>query len=125
MEGAWGGGGGNTVSEPLEGARGARLSDFFLQRIQIKKKIIFLFFFFVFFLGGGWGVGGGIQLVNLCFYYESKGKKIFFLGGGGGGGGGEGGGRDRRTDEQAQTNLPLGDITTHKCTSYGPDKLKI
>ena len=40
-----------------------------------------------------------------------------------------GGGVDARTEEQAQTNLPLQflrswGITMHKCTRYGPDKLK-
>ena len=39
-------------------------------------------------------------------------------------------GVDGRTDEQAQTNLPLQllrswGITMYKCTSYGPDKLNL
>ena len=50
-------------------------------------------------------------------------KKNFF-------GGGGGGGVDGRTDEQAQTNLPLQllrscGITMHICTSYGPNKLNL
>ena len=64
-------------------------------------------------------------------YKESKSKKtfffVFFLGGGGGG---VGAGVDGRTDEQAQTYLPLQllrswGITMNKCTSYGPDKLNL
>ena len=55
-------------------------------------------------------------------------KNYFFWGGGGGGGGG--GGVDGRTDEQAQTNLPLQllrscGITMHICTNYGPNKLNL
>ena len=55
-------------------------------------------------------------------------KKIFL--GGGEGVGVEGGRVHGRTDEQAQTNLPLqllqvGGITMNKCTSYGPDKLNL
>ena len=63
----------------------------------------------------------------IFFLQKSKSKKILFFFWGGGGEGGAG-----RTDEQAQTNVPLqllrswgeevGGITMHKCTSYGPDK---
>ena len=84
-------------------------------------------------VGGG---GAGVSDLSDFFFFtmnpnlnNSKKKKNFFLGGGGGGG------VDGRTDEQAQTNLPLqlfnffevGDITMHKykCTRYGPDKLNL
>ena len=56
------------------GEGGAKVSDFFFQRIQIQKN---------FFLGGGWrvgewgkgagGGGGGLELVN--FFKESSSKK--------------------------------------------------
>ena len=57
--------------------RGARVSDFILQRIQILKKKNNFFLF--------WRRGGG----------------------GGGGGGDGGGGIHGRTNKQAQTNLPF------------------
>ena len=59
--------------------RGARVSEFFTQNPNLKKKYIFFLFFF--FWGGGAGAG-------MCVCAE-------------------GGGVDGWTDEQAQTNLPL------------------
>ena len=65
-----------------EGGRGgARVSEFFLLRIQIQ-------YIFLFFLGGGGGVGGREAGESDFFYCESKFKINFFGGGGGGGGGG-------------------------------------
>ena len=99
------------------GGGGARVSILFTKNPNLKS----------FFLE--WGVGRGGEFSEFC-YYESKFNFFFFLGGGGEGRraresvfflhtvqikkkiGGEGvrgkGGRvDGRTDEQAQTNLPL------------------
>ena len=113
----FGGGGG--------GGGGARVTEFFLQRIQIwnffggvgggggarvrefftknpTKKKIFFFFGGRMEVGGliGWRVGGwGLKLV-IFFYYEPKfkiKKNCFFFGGGWGGG--EGAGRGARVRE--------------------------
>ena len=73
-------------------------------------KITIFFFFFLGGWGGGAGAKGGARVSGFFFTKNpnlKKKKKIFFFGGGGGGRGRGWGGIDGRTDEEAQTNLPL------------------
>ena len=64
------------------GERGARVSEFFLQRIQIYKKNMF-------FQGAGGALKEGTTRVSEFFLQRiqiaNKKKFFFFLGGGGGG----------------------------------------
>ena len=70
-------------------------------------------------------------LQSFYFYKESKSKKKeFFLVGGGGCGKGGGGGAeeiDGWTDKPIYpfNFFKVGGITKDKCSSYGPDKLKL
>ena len=89
-------------------------------------------------------VGGGVLFNCVCGeggYKESKSKKkkkkkIFLFncvcvcvggerGGGGGGGGLMDGQRNRPKPICPLNFFEIGDITIHKCTSYGPDKLNL
>ena len=71
--------------------------NFFTMDPNLKYIYIYIFF---------WGGGGrGLEYV-IVFTRNPNSKKKFFFGGVGGWGW-LGGGVDGRTDEQAQTNLPL------------------